>query len=86
VVSFCYPICGDGKIIANKEACDDGNINDNDGCSSTCTVEPNYNCSGINADGSSNCIPIWFKNLKLYKAILFWNNHYLWKVHNLIIL
>lgn len=55
-LNFCHPICEDGKIIANKEACDDVNKNYNDGCSSSFTVETNYNCSGINAGSSSNCI------------------------------
>jgi cysteine-rich repeat protein len=32
------PVCGDG-FISGAEACDDGNLNDCDGCSSTCTVE-----------------------------------------------
>lgn len=33
------PFCGDGVRDAN-EACDDGNTNDGDGCSATCTLEP----------------------------------------------
>lgn len=39
------PICGDG-IISAVEACDDGNTGAGDGCSSACTVEPGYACSG----------------------------------------
>ena len=35
--------CGDG-IVAGNEQCDDGNTNSDDGCSSTCTVEPGYTC------------------------------------------
>ncbi len=36
--------CGDG-IVEGTERCDDGNIQDNDGCSSTCLVEPGWTCA-----------------------------------------
>jgi cysteine-rich repeat protein len=41
------PFCGDGSIQPILEACDDGNLVDNDGCSAACTIEaggnlPNY--------------------------------------------
>jgi len=36
--SVCKSICGDGIIAANEE-CDDGNTDEDDGCSSHCTVE-----------------------------------------------
>ena len=36
--------CGDGKNI-DPEECDDGNGNDGDGCSSTCVIEPNFDCT-----------------------------------------
>jgi large repetitive protein len=35
--------CGDG-LFEVGEACDDGNITNGDGCSSTCIVEANFNC------------------------------------------
>lgn len=38
-------VCGDGKIEGN-EICDDNNANNGDGCSTTCTPETGYNCSG----------------------------------------
>ena len=38
-------VCGDGKR-AGTEACDDQNTSNSDGCSSTCTIESNYVCSG----------------------------------------
>ena len=43
----CYKICGDGKINYNTtgEDCDDGNPNNNDGCSSSCKVETGYECT-----------------------------------------
>ena len=31
-------ICGDGKL-AVREYCDDGNLNDGDGCSEQCELE-----------------------------------------------
>jgi cysteine-rich repeat protein len=36
--------CGDG-IVNNGEACDDGNNNNNDGCTNNCTLVPNVTCS-----------------------------------------
>jgi fibro-slime domain-containing protein len=43
----CTPVpeesCGDSALAAS-EFCDDGNTADNDGCSSTCTIEPGYDC------------------------------------------
>ena len=38
-------MCGDG-IKVGAEACDDGNTDNGDGCSSTCAVEAGYVCSG----------------------------------------
>jgi len=37
--------CGDG-VISGGEECDDGNTTGGDGCSSSCTVEPGFQCSG----------------------------------------
>jgi cysteine-rich repeat protein len=39
------PICGDGLVTVPEE-CDDGNNGNEDGCSSTCTIEPGWSCSG----------------------------------------
>ncbi|MFT7579114.1 MAG: cysteine-rich repeat protein [Myxococcota bacterium] len=38
-------ICGDSWIIEGEE-CDDGNLDNDDGCSSTCALEPGWRCSG----------------------------------------
>ena len=38
-------VCGDGAI-AITESCDDGNPDDNDGCSATCTFEDGWDCMG----------------------------------------
>lgn len=52
--------CSDG-IIDAAEACDDGNADDGDGCSSTCTVEEGYACVGepsmCGPDCNGNGIP-----------------------------
>ena len=32
----CEAQCGDGVLVENDEECDDGNLFDGDGCSSTC--------------------------------------------------
>ena len=37
--------CGNG-IITGTETCDDANTNSGDGCSSTCTIETGWTCSG----------------------------------------
>ena len=36
-------MCSNG-IVAENEECDDENLVDNDGCSSTCLVESGYSC------------------------------------------
>jgi len=38
-----FPVCGNG-IIEEGEECDDGNLDDNDGCSSTCETEEQEIC------------------------------------------
>lgn len=38
--------CGDRRL-APSEFCDDGNTADADGCSSTCTIEPGYDCPDV---------------------------------------
>ena len=37
--------CGDG-VKAGTETCDDGNTTNGDGCSSSCSVEAGFNCTG----------------------------------------
>ena len=46
-------VCGDGLVLPG-EACDDSNLNDADGCSAVCAVEPGYACNGA----PSVCSPI----------------------------
>ena len=44
-------ICGDGVIAAGAEQCDDGNLDPDDGCSSTCDIELYWSC----VDTPSQC-------------------------------
>lgn len=55
-LSSCWGVqCGDGVRSASEE-CDDGNRESGDGCSMTCTTEPDYECSG-SYNGTSECSP-----------------------------
>jgi cysteine-rich repeat protein len=40
-----FATCGNG-IVEAGESCDDGNITNGDGCSSTCNVQPGFSCVG----------------------------------------
>ena len=42
----CSTKCGDGIPVAATQACDDGNLINYDGCSSICTIESAFSCSG----------------------------------------
>ena len=50
----CVEICGDGLNLGEFQ-CDDGNINNGDGCSSECTVEEGYVCQGGNTISPDSC-------------------------------
>jgi cysteine-rich repeat protein len=53
----CDPQCGDGKRVAS-EGCDDYNNANNDGCSSSCTVESGFYCTDTfpNPSTCSACV------------------------------
>lgn len=53
VTANCTEICGDG-ILFNL-GCDDGNLINGDGCSSTCTVESGWACPGGSSTARSVC-------------------------------
>jgi cysteine-rich repeat protein len=53
----CYETCGDG-LHAGGLDCDDGNTSSGDGCSSTCTVEVGYNCTGGTITTPDTCVEI----------------------------
>lgn len=46
--------CGDGVVVAG-EVCDDGNLQDNDGCSSSCNQEAYFVCTSATAGAISIC-------------------------------
>jgi len=41
-LSICLPICGDGFLI-DPETCDDGDMDNLDGCNYDCQIEPGWN-------------------------------------------
>lgn len=47
-------VCGDG-IVDSTEECDDGNLEDGDGCSSVCTIETGWTCTQAASDAASSC-------------------------------
>ena len=49
----CVELCGDGIRFAH--ACDDGNTEDGDGCSSECAVESGFSCSGGSSSSPDLC-------------------------------
>ncbi|EAR85857.2 transmembrane protein, putative (macronuclear) [Tetrahymena thermophila SB210] len=49
----CEEICGDG-IVQNQE-CDDGNLQNGDGCNDKCQIEPQFECSQTNINLPSIC-------------------------------
>ena len=51
---ICVDKCGDGKTFT--QPCDDGNLLDGDGCSSSCAVEPDYVCKDGSAAAASRCV------------------------------
>lgn len=52
-LGVCKDICGDGKLYTLE--CDDGNLNDGDGCSSLCKVQTDYTCVGGTEASPSLC-------------------------------
>ena len=53
-------IWGDGKRYNSVSTyCDDGNTSNNDGCSSSCSIETGWSCSGGNSSAKDSCTEIW---------------------------
>jgi cysteine-rich repeat protein len=58
------PRCGNG-VVDSGEDCDDGNTKNEDGCSSTCTVEEPITCEDDHCDDDGQCdSDSWFKDVK----------------------
>ena len=53
----CTAQCGDGVQSYYVEGCDDGNLIDGDGCSSTCRIEDGWHCEG-GWTLHSHCTPV----------------------------
>lgn len=55
LAAICMTVaCGDG-VVETGEACDDSNVDGSDGCSSTCTVETGWVCSGAPSVCAQTC-------------------------------
>ena len=50
----CHTECDDGILIPSEEECSDTNLDDGDGCSSTCTEELGFTCD--QAEPVSLCV------------------------------
>jgi len=64
----CTEICGDARNMKILE-CDDGNIQDGDGCSKDCKIEEYYECSGGDFEHADICInrkPLEIASFKYY--------------------
>src|SRR4030095_892009 len=57
------PSCGDG-VVGTGEECDDGNTKDEDGCSSTCTLEEPIKCKDDRCDEGQCDAESWFNDVK----------------------
>ena len=56
----CTKLCGNGVVDsvatpAYTEQCDDGGTTSGNGCSSTCTLEPGYACTGAPSICAIDC-------------------------------
>lgn len=72
--STCADICGDGITINLNDSsyCDDGNNVGGDGCSSTCTVERGYSCTGGSLSSADQCVYVrrTLSNLSGYEQVV----------------
>ncbi|CAI2371646.1 unnamed protein product [Moneuplotes crassus] len=63
----CSRVCGNGILLASDDlttSCDDGNLEDGDGCDSNCARETGYTCTSTNL-AASVCEPICGDGLRL---------------------
>jgi cysteine-rich repeat protein len=71
--SACIEKCGDGENYG-LHACDDGNTDNGDGCSSTCTQETDFYCRGGFMGNKDSC---YYVMTELKKATVDENNNIL---------
>ena len=68
MLTMIIEICGDGRHMGLLE-CDDGNLQNGDGCSSLCIVEANYVCYGGTANSPDKCnssLPLVFTSVEYF--------------------
>lgn len=58
-------VCGDGAI-TGAEACDDGDTDNGDGCSSTCTIETDCSCQGEPSTCFCDSLSVQFDGVNEY--------------------
>ena len=51
---MCTATCGNGALNIGEQ-CDDNNLNNLDGCSNVCAIEPGYSCVGTPSVCTANC-------------------------------
>lgn len=78
-----FPVCGDGIIHLSTEECDDSNLIDGDGCSSTCKYEFFNACPTIQsiAHNLPTCRELLCENPSTFEGgasmnIYYWIKHY----------
>ena len=62
---LCQETCGDGLLF--RAECDDGNLQNNDGCSSTCTFESGFECDSSQPSFCRTLIPLRNKIVSIEK-------------------
>jgi cysteine-rich repeat protein len=55
-VAYGAAVCGDGTIDPDAEECDDGNLTNDDGCSSVCLFEGSDACEYLCVDSEVACV------------------------------
>ncbi|HEY6078355.1 MAG TPA: DUF4215 domain-containing protein [Polyangiaceae bacterium] len=62
--------CGDGMINADTgEECDDGNIDEDDGCTSTCQLDDRFTCTLINSRPTSIQMKVTYRDFKARNVV-----------------
>jgi len=68
----CTTACGDGMLLpidmAMGQECDDGNLANGDGCSSTCKRELGFECTDLEGPIDLSRLPTIFRDFKPYKT------------------
>ncbi|CAD8134052.1 unnamed protein product [Paramecium pentaurelia] len=61
----CRTVCGNGLLVEQFEQCDDGNIDDDDGCNSKCQIEKDWICFQSQITKISECKKISYPKIIL---------------------